>query len=601
MADNAYKIYDFVVQAFRRRSGWTAGLSFEERLATLKPSVSRLRTDMRNSHVRIDYQGDLCDAYTLVYFPPYAHTFLEILNRVGVKSRRPTLRVCVLGAGPAPEVWAIDNHCRASGHFYDSIQCTLIDLRTDAWSPARDAIISAADRTSPNTVTQQPIAADLGDPSLAPQLAREFSTTDLVVMQNVFNELPEPAWITFQQTFQAALKALPPGAQVIVNDLTETGTNRLRLAALQELVSQGLEITRPALESSERWDTGPYLDAVPEILRRQLLTDIPGSSTSGSLIPKRYVSFDFFAAGVPAVAMPPERTRPILVLSQGLSVTAPPAPQPVTLPAGTWTPNDSGGTIAPQQSSGAHVHHDRRPIINLTSQTESGAPVAEYQILPFYAVCDESGSMLAFIDDLNDALAKLHQDIASDPIVADKAYFSLIGFSTTPEVLLPLSDLSDQASMPGLTAKGTTEFGAAFTLLKQTIEADVARLKADGARVYRPAVFFMSDGMPTDSGWRTPLQGLLDPAFKQRPNIITFGFNEANADNAEAVETLKAIATREAWLLEKGADPGGALREWARSLTSSIVGSVTQSTDGSMNLVVPPPPPGVRVIPVDEV
>lgn len=209
--------------------------------------------------------------------------------------------------------------------------------------------------------------------------------------------------------------------------------------------------------------------------------------------------------------------------------------------------------------------------------------------------------MQADIDVLNDALRDLHQAIASDPIVTDKAWFSLIGFSTTPEVLLPLSDLSQVATMPGLSAKGSTDFGAVFRLLKQTIEADVARLKADGAKVYRPAVFFMSDGMPTDPDWQRGLDELLDPNFKQRPNVIAFGFGDANANNLDAATTLKAIATKEVWMVEEGMAPAAALREWAKSLTSSIVGSVTSSTDGTMNLVVPPAPAGVRVIPVDEV
>jgi len=209
--------------------------------------------------------------------------------------------------------------------------------------------------------------------------------------------------------------------------------------------------------------------------------------------------------------------------------------------------------------------------------------------------------MQADIDVLNDALRDLHQAIASDPIVTDKAWFSLIGFSTTPEVLLPLSDLSQVATMPGLSAKGSTDFGAVFRLLKQTIEADVARLKADGATVYRPAVFFMSDGMPTDPDWQRGLDELLDPNFKQRPNVIAFGFGDANANNLDAATTLKAIATKEVWMVEEGMAPAAALREWAKSLTSSIVGSVTSSTDGTMNLVVPPAPAGVRVIPVDEV
>src|SRR6478672_10450888 len=123
------------------------------------------------------------------------------------------------------------------------------------------------------------------------------------------------------------------------------------------------------------------------------------------------------------------------------------------------------------------------------------------QVLPFYLVCDESGSMTGGIDDMNEGLAKLHAEIANNPVVADKTRFAVIGFSDDAEVLLPLSDLADVDEIPGLTAKGGTSFGAAFTRLKQEIQKDVGQLKADGHSVLRPVVFFLSDGQATDKGW----------------------------------------------------------------------------------------------------
>ena len=97
----------------------------------------------------------------------------------------------------------------------------------------------------------------------------------------------------------------------------------------------------------------------------------------------------------------------------------------------------------------------------------------------------------------------LHRAIATDPVVADKTRFAIIGFAQYAHVLQPLVDLSDLAELPELEVRGTTNFGKAFTVLKQAIEDDVRELKREGHRPYRPAVFFLSDGRPTDKDWRS--------------------------------------------------------------------------------------------------
>ena len=49
-------------------------------------------------------------------------------------------------------------------------------------------------------------------------------------------------------------------------------------------------------------------------------------------------------------------------------------------------------------------------------------------VLPFYILCDESGSMDANggIDAVNRGLPELHATIAGDPLVADKCRIGLI-------------------------------------------------------------------------------------------------------------------------------------------------------------------------------
>jgi uncharacterized protein YegL len=97
------------------------------------------------------------------------------------------------------------------------------------------------------------------------------------------------------------------------------------------------------------------------------------------------------------------------------------------------------------------------------------------EVLLFYIVCDESGSMgpNGGIAAINQALPELHATLAADPLVVDKSRLSIIAFSDNAEVILPLCKVTDVADMPGVTEAGLTNYGTAFALLQSTIENDV--------------------------------------------------------------------------------------------------------------------------------
>lgn len=194
------------------------------------------------------------------------------------------------------------------------------------------------------------------------------------------------------------------------------------------------------------------------------------------------------------------------------------------------------------------------------------------QLLPFYLVCDESGSMAGqAIDAINKSLPELHAEIGSNPAVADKTRFCMIGFNNQADVLLPLSDLSTLTAMPKLSSSGGTNYKAAFEALKTTIDSDVRNLKQAGNVVYRPAVFFLSDGHPNRNDWQTAHQALTDVNWSSRPNILAFGFGSADE------QIIRQVATVRAFIADNTIGPADALREFAQSLIRSIVNSATPS------------------------
>lgn len=220
------------------------------------------------------------------------------------------------------------------------------------------------------------------------------------------------------------------------------------------------------------------------------------------------------------------------------------------------------------------------------------------QVLPFYLVCDESYSMQGPpLDAINQQLPLIYQEIASNPVVADRARLGIIGFSTTAEVLLPLADLNDVLSIPQLSPRGATNYGAAFSLLKQTIEQDIAALKQAGHTPYRPTVFFLTDGLPTDQ-WHVEHKNLVDRDFKAYPTILAFGFGDVDAT------TLQQIATFRAFIADGDMAPAQALREFARQLLNSVVQSAVASSSnpsGAAQLIVPDQVQGYTVLAPDPI
>jgi uncharacterized protein YegL len=213
-------------------------------------------------------------------------------------------------------------------------------------------------------------------------------------------------------------------------------------------------------------------------------------------------------------------------------------------------------------------------------------------VLPFYILCDESGSMDANggIDAVNRGLPELHATIAGDPLVSDKCRIGLITFSDIAEELLPLSNLSDVQAMPGCAAKGMTNYGEAFNLLRVVISRDIANMKSQGIQVYRPAVFFITDGEPTDD-WESNHRALTDKNVNpQAPHIIAFGVAGANP------AVIGKIGTKAAFIANQGVDPGNALKEILKSLTNTIVNS---SSSSSPTLIVQQAPPGTTAVPLD--
>ena len=218
-------------------------------------------------------------------------------------------------------------------------------------------------------------------------------------------------------------------------------------------------------------------------------------------------------------------------------------------------------------------------------------------VLPIYFVVDESRSMEPDMDTLNEGMRSFLDALHSNPMAAGKIRFAVIGFSDTALMHLEPSDLRNIYVMPLLQARNTTMYGAAFRLLRKRVETDTNNLKHQGYKVFRPTAFFLTDGAPNDADWRDEHSRLMDPQFRFRPNILSFGFGGAN----ESVIREIATSPRFAFQAEDTAQTGEVLHDFLASLTQSIIQSGLGVARGEMKMQMDKAPAGFVSLALDEI
>lgn len=207
-------------------------------------------------------------------------------------------------------------------------------------------------------------------------------------------------------------------------------------------------------------------------------------------------------------------------------------------------------------------------------------------VLPIYLVADESGSMARAVGELNTGLRSLHAALLCEPMAAAKVRLSIVGFATRPTLYLRVADVRRERVLPALGAHGPTEYGALFAELARIIPVDVMRLRAEGYRVHRPTVFMLTDGRPTDSGWRAHHADLVDRTLTATaPNIIACGVGGADP------VTLLEVATEPEYALTAvpGARLGEQIANFCAALTRTVVMTGRLLAGGAAQVTVPRP------------
>lgn len=118
--------------------------------------------------------------------------------------------------------------------------------------------------------------------------------------------------------------------------------------------------------------------------------------------------------------------------------------------------------------------------------------------LPIYFVLDVSESMVGEpIRQMEKGIETIVNTLRQDPSALETVYISLIAFAGKAKVIAPLVDLVSFYP-PKLPLGGGTVLGEALSVLMQEIEEKVQKTTYEQRGDWKPLVFLITDGKPTD-------------------------------------------------------------------------------------------------------
>lgn len=92
---------------------------------------------------------------------------------------------------------------------------------------------------------------------------------------------------------------------------------------------------------------------------------------------------------------------------------------------------------------------------------------------------------------------------------------------------------------PALTLRGTTPMGEALRAGLRAIEERIQEFAQDGRPFYRPWIFLMTDGAPTDE-WMSAAEQIKEAEAARRINFFAVGVNDADMDILDRLSNRSA-------------------------------------------------------------
>jgi uncharacterized protein YegL len=184
-------------------------------------------------------------------------------------------------------------------------------------------------------------------------------------------------------------------------------------------------------------------------------------------------------------------------------------------------------------------------------------------------VLDTSGSMHGEkINQLNQGLIAFRDALVTDSVAQSRVEIAIVTFG--PAQLTQDFVTAGNFNPPTLVASGDTPLGAALQQSLDMLQIRKQLYKTNGTPYYRPWVFLITDGAPTDgTAWQAAATRIKDEEAKKGVAFFAVGVDGADMD------VLKQLSAREPMTLH-----GMEFREMFVWLSSSLQ-KVSQSQPGT--------------------
>lgn len=193
---------------------------------------------------------------------------------------------------------------------------------------------------------------------------------------------------------------------------------------------------------------------------------------------------------------------------------------------------------------------------------------------PCVLLLDISGSMAGLkIQQLNEGINVYKEELLTDSLASKRVETAVITFG--PVKLESTFHTAPNLYLPNFQASGDTPMGSAIKLALEILTQRKAEYRSNGVQFYRPWIFLITDGAPTDR-WEDAAA-----LVKEGENSKSFAFFSVGVEDAN-LEILKQISTREPLKLQ-----GLKFRELFMWLSNSMK-SVSRSVMGSNVKLLPP-------------
>lgn len=223
------KLYSYLLDALDELNSCSdnSSLDFDsfeltDYLESLKPFVVNLRKGYRTNSVRVDYSDlKVQAAYLLAYYPQYVEMTREVLASLDLEQlpfKHDRIKVCLFGAGPAPEVVGLIDFLNEKFPNVRSIEIQIYDIFSGTWKWSRDITeYHVAPCLWKGELTIASEKLDFCEVNAFNRVESCIQESDFFFFQNCLNELPKIDVLL--DNIGSLLKKMPAESQLVIADL----------------------------------------------------------------------------------------------------------------------------------------------------------------------------------------------------------------------------------------------------------------------------------------------------------------------------------------------------------------------------------------------